>query len=151
MQGKKANDACTTGYCVDMVGGTVECMGECTVPGDSCQLADKSVGACYNLGDNGKNACLTPGNKVREDACGASNECTAGMACFDPSSSGTFQCYSICAGTCSGGNCEASGLGYSVCVEYKTCTDVDTNDCPTGYTCTDIGTTDDPNLVCEKG
>ena len=95
---------------------------------------------------SGKNACLKAGDKAEGETCGAFNDCRAGMACLDMG--GSMVCYAICgtADNCSGANdtCDPSGFGFGVCVAPTTCTDVDTNDCPTGYTCTDVG----GDLIC---
>ena len=119
--GKATGDQCTGGFCIDVTGGTTECSPECTVPGGTCELTG-TAGACYNLGIKDKNACMTAGDKGIGEACGAFNECTAGMACLDMGSN--LLCYSICTADtdCTGDNpsCDTTNFGFSVCVDNPT-------------------------------
>lgn len=132
-KGKASGEACPSGFCLDIVAGGTECQPECTTPGDACEVGG-TAGACYNIGVKGKNVCLKAGDKASGEACGAFNDCRAGLACLE-------MCYSICAGSCDDGNCETTDYGFSVCVAYVACEDPDNNDCAEGYTCTE-------DLVC---
>ena len=145
-KGKASGDVCGTGgLCLEVMNGKMECTPSCNTPGDTCG----SDLACYNIGVKGKNACLKFGTKTLGDTCGVFNDCNAGLACLDMGG-GSFLCFSICAsaGTCAGDypSCDDSGFGFRVCVENtpEACTDVDANDCPSGYTCTDV----DGDLLC---
>jgi hypothetical protein len=146
-KGKAAGDACAGGFCLDIIANEMECQLECTTAGDTCELAGSS-GACYNIGINGKNACLKAGDKAIGETCGAFNDCRAGMACLDMGDG--LVCLAICGSvdTCSGDNpsCDPSGFGFGVCLEggVTACEDVENNDCPEGSTCTDV----DGDLIC---
>jgi hypothetical protein len=92
------------------------CRPECTIPGETCEL-DESAGACYNMGEAGRNACVEPGGRTKGDACAAFNDCAAGMACVSAGEETAPRCHEVCDGECGEGTCEDAGLGFSVCVE----------------------------------
>jgi len=111
--GKKSGDACTGGFCVDKVGGALECAKECTTIG-----TDSACGTgegCYMIGAN--KVCVTAGTKKTGEACGVANDCEAGNMCVQPEG-GSMACFLVCAKDedCGGGTCTDTTLGYSVCV-----------------------------------
>lgn len=110
-EGKKAGDACTGGFCIDKVGGVLECAKECTVIG-----VDEACGTgngCYKIGDN--KVCVKAGTKKVGEACGVANDCEAGAMCLD---NGGLKCWQVCAKDedCNGGTCTDTQMGFSVCV-----------------------------------
>ena len=143
--GKKSGDACTGGFCIDKVGGGLECAKECTTIG-----TDSACGTgegCYMIGAN--KVCVTAGTKKTGDACGVANDCEAGNTCLQPEG-GSLTCYLVCKkdADCGGGTCTDTGLGFSVCVpEANPCDGKKAGDPCTGGFCVDkVG----GGLECDK-
>jgi hypothetical protein len=110
-EGKKGGDPCTGGFCVDKVGGGLECAKECTIVG-----IDESCGegnGCYKLGSN--KVCLKGGTKKPGEACGVANDCEVGSICLDNEG---LKCWQVCSKKedCSAGDCVDTELGFNVCV-----------------------------------
>lgn len=112
--GKNAGDQCPGGFCIDKVGGGVECAKECTVIGVD-EVCGEGYG-CYKIGNN--KVCVKAGTKKVGEACGVANDCEAGAMCLQPEG-GSMACFKVCAknedcGT--GAECVDTEQGYSVCV-----------------------------------
>lgn len=90
--GKKAGDACTGGYCVEKVGGGLECAKECITVGID-NYSCKTDEGCYQISSH--NVCLKGGDRYPGEPCVFVNDCVAGAVCLQPEG-GSMACFKVC-------------------------------------------------------